>query len=267
MAEPTLSVLIPTKNSEKHIKSCVESVLSIADEIIVLDSYSEDDTISIVKSFEKTEVVQSSFNGFGALRRELLSLASSDWVLFLDSDEVVPSDLASEIDQIITSGSTASYRIPRKSKIFGEWMFEPGKGPLRLGRRTDFSISSEAYVHEIIQTESVVESTSEFMIHYNYSSVSEYVTKMNKYTSLEALQITEEGNSVSLIRAIFNSVMMFGYYLILRRTILKGMPGITYAILSGFYEIIVYFKYNELIQKQKDNPDSWRQDWISEATK
>jgi glycosyltransferase involved in cell wall biosynthesis len=267
MVKSTLSVLIPTKDSERHLNSCIKSVSSIADEIIVLDSYSEDDTISIVESFEKTEIVQSSFKGFGELRRELLSFASCKWVLFLDSDEVVSSGLASEINQIISSRSTTSYRIPRKSKIFGEWMFEPGRGPLRLGQRTDFSINSDDYVHELLQTEAVVKSTSEFMIHYNYSSIHEYIVNMNQYTSLEALQIAEEGDSVSLFGAVFDSILTFAYYLIFRKTILKGISGFAYATLSGFYEIITYLKYKELMQNKKNDPDSWKQDWISEAAR
>lgn len=267
MSKSRISVLVPTKDEAETLPECLESVESIADEIIVLDGYSEDDTVSIAQSFKNVRVEQSSFEGFGELRRHLLSLASHEWVLFLDADEVLTDGLRAEIGELVTSGDDRAYRLPRKSQIFGTWMFEPGEGPLRLARRSDIEIDGSEYVHERINTGSRVESTQNHLLHYNYESMTEYIQKMNQYTSLEALERVESETDDSLLLASVRAAKMLVYYLLMKKTIRKGVPGIAYAVMSANYELIAYFKYEELTELRREKPDAWRSSWLSSSSR
>lgn len=257
-----LSVLIPTKNVGRTLRRCLESVADVADEIVVLDSYSEDDTLDICAEFD-TRVIQAKFRGFGELRKRLIDEAEHEWIFFIDADEEVSDELADDIERVLRNGRDGLYRVSRKNKMFGSWMKDIGGDPLRLGPKDAFAVPDD-FVHEVVEPASGYEVVDCLGVlrHYTYESISEFFQKFDQYTSLEALETVSEGSSPALWRYIAKGVATAGRHLVLERGILDGYAAILFASFSFQYQLVTYGKVRELEAFRREHPDDWEQLWF-----
>ncbi|MDE2310694.1 MAG: glycosyltransferase family 2 protein, partial [Betaproteobacteria bacterium] len=183
-----LSVIIITKDEADNIRACLESV-AWADEIIVVDSGSEDGTTAISREFTPYVHVHSDWPGFGVQKNRALGYASKDWVLSLDADERVTPELRREIEAVLGATDAASaYRIPRLSSYCGRFMRHSGWYPDLLPRlfRRDKARFSDDLVHERLIVEGNTGELHGMLLHYAFDNLEEVLHKVNQYSSAGA---------------------------------------------------------------------------------
>ncbi len=188
-----LSVVIITLNEEKHIKGCLENVRKFADDIVVVDSYSEDKTVEIAKKYTK-KVYRIGKIGTGKIKNFGVEKAKNLWVLNLDADERVPDALMKEMEEVLKDPKCDGYYIPRKSFLGKKWIKYAGQWPdyqLRLFRK-DRGKFQEKLVHERVILEGKTGKLKNHLIHYNYESWHHFVNKRNWYTTREAQDLLKK---------------------------------------------------------------------------
>ena len=244
----SLSVIVITKNEVANIRACIESVLW-ADEIIVVDSGSDDGTVEICRELG-AQVFVHDWPGFGAQKNRALGYASKDWVLSLDADERVTPELRAEIEVAMNSGRAAGYKIPRRSNFCGRFMNHSGWYPdyvLRLFRRGQGRFS-DALVHESVQMQGSVLPLQQPFLHYSYRDFDDVLSKLNSYSSASATMLQRRGKKGSLAQAVLHGLWAFIRTYFLRAGILDGREGFMLAVMNAENS---YYRYIKLWLKQK----------------
>lgn len=264
MIIPKISVCIATKNSEKTIESCLKSVRNLADEIIILDCNSIDETLNICQNYSAI-IYKHNFKGFAELKNTLIKKAGNNWILILDSDEEVSPELQKEIiDNLQKNENVVAYYITILNYMFGKKTHNSILKP-RLAKRDAIKFGGK-YVHERIQIkDEYVKKTCRLrnpILHHAYSDVSEYFTKFQQYTSLESLKFMDEGKNLSLLKSVIIGLGMFAYLLFWKRGILDGYRGLFFASMSFQYQLVIHAKVQDLKRLTKENPKGWREIWI-----
>ena len=242
-----LSVIIITKNEAPHIGRCLESV-SWADEIIVLDSGSQDDTVSICRQYTD-KVYETDWPGFGVQKQRALDKATGDWVLSIDADEIVTAELRAEIEQALQQNKFHGYEIPRLSSYCGRQMRHGGWWPdyvLRLFRRNAGHFS-DAVVHEKIIVEGKVGRLISPFLHDTAVNLEEILRKMNSYSSLGAQMLYEKGVRASISKAVFKGLWTFIRTYWIKAAFLDGHQGLMLSISNAEG---TYYKYLKLMELQ-----------------
>ncbi len=246
-----LSVIIITKNEAFHIGRCLDSV-SWADEIIVLDSGSEDNTVEICKRYTD-KVYVTDWPGFGIQKQRALDHAQGDWVFSIDADEVVSPELKVEIQAAMLNSSFNGYEIPRLSSYCGKQMRHGGWYPdyvLRLFKR-DTGCFTDNVVHERIVLEGDVGKLTVPLLHDAFINLEEVLHKVNSYSSLGANMLYQKNVSSSLAKAIFKALWMFIRTYGLKAGFLDGRQGLMLAISNAEG---TYYKYIKLLELQSRQP-------------
>ena len=243
-----LSVVIITLNEEDKIKDCLESV-KWADEIIVVDSFSADKTIDIAKEYTD-KIFQRKFPGFGEQKNFAISKAAGDWILSIDADERVTPGLAEEIKTVTAESKTNGCLVPIKTYFLGKWLRHCGWWPnykLRLFKR-DSGTMSDSLVHEAISISGQTSKLKNHLDHYSYTSIDEYMEKLERYTSLAADAMLKKGKKFSIFTALARSFFAFFKIYILKAGLFDGKEGFIFAKLSAYYNFIKHIK---LWERQK----------------
>ncbi|NGM88887.1 glycosyltransferase family 2 protein [Parapusillimonas sp. SGNA-6] len=247
----TLSVIIITKNEAANIGACIDSV-AFADEIIVLDSGSTDDTCRIALGKGAKVSSTDDWPGFGPQKNRALDLATGDWILSIDADERVTEDLAQEIQREMTAPRADAYRIPRLSNFCGRWIRHSGWWPdyvLRLFRRGTARFT-DAAVHESLRSTSTVADLHSHFLHYPYADLEAYVAKINRYSTDAAVMMHAQGRKTGLAGATGHAVWTFVRHYLLRRGFLDGKEGFILAVMAAMGSFI---RYNKLILLNKQD--------------
>ena len=241
----TLSVIIITKNESAHIAECLDSV-AFADEIIVVDSSSTDDTRDIARAKGARVVVTDDWPGFGPQKNRALDLATSEWVLSIDADERVTDELAHAIREELASPRADGYLIARLSNFCGRWIRHSGWWPdrvLRLFRR-EAGRFTDAAVHESVQCEGRVQVLDGHFLHYPYPDLEALVTKINRYSSDAAAAMHAKGRKVGVPGVVGHALWTFIRIYFLRRGFLDGREGF---ILAAAGAAGSFFRYGKLM--------------------
>src|SRR3989338_474214 len=229
-----LSVIIIAKNEAHHIRRCLQSV-AFADEIIVLDSGSSDDTVTIAREFTD-QVYCTDWQGYGVQKQRALSYATKPWVLNLDADEFVSPELALEIQKLIGADEAAGYRIPIQMYFYQQPMrFSASTSRhIRLFKREGAAYSLDI-VHEKIclPAEAKIGQCQASLYHHSFHDVSHALSKMNKYSSYSAKIRIKAGKQASLSRTLLASAWMFFRCYALQRGFLDGKAGFVLAVLNA----------------------------------
>jgi glycosyltransferase involved in cell wall biosynthesis len=241
-----ISVIIITKNEEDNITRAIESV-KWAGEIIVVDSGSTDRTIELAaKAGAKT--YNNKWNGYGKQKNFAAGLASGDWILSLDADEVISSKLADEITSAAKNpGRYTAYRIPRRLVFLDRvmrWGGTRSDCQLRLFRKGSARFTEEP-VHEKLVTECAIGILKGYMLHYSYRDLSDYFDRFNRYTQLDARKRFEAGRKFHFWLYFQPGLKFFGMY-VLRLGFLDGWRGFLWAALGAFYNFVKFMKLKEL---------------------
>lgn len=251
MVKASLSVVIITKNEENNIRECLESVLW-ADEIIILDSGSEDNTVAISKEYTDKIFINADWKGFGHQKNLALQQATKDWVLSLDADERITPALRIEIEKVINNSASSAFAIPRLAYFLGQAMRHGGWWPdyvVRLFRRNS-GVFSEDIVHERVLVNDSVQKLSTPLLHYSYTNLDQLMTKMNQYSSAGATKAYRQEKSSSLFKAIAKANWTFFRAYFLRLGILDGQAGFI-AAFSKAEE--TYYRYLKLSYLKKEH--------------
>jgi glycosyltransferase involved in cell wall biosynthesis len=256
-----LTVTVITHNEGSSIAAALESV-SWADEIIVLDSHSTDETAAIARRYTP-HVEVLDWLGYGPQKNIAADRASHDWILSIDADERITPELAREIQALLQAGPPAQgYRLPRVSFYLGRWIRSTDWYPdlhLRLYDRRA-GRWSDRRIHESVAVDGRVEDLRGEMLHYPYRDISEHLAKIDRYTTLAAEQWAAEGRRVTALQAfIFPRLAFFRNYF-LRRGFLDGQTGLLVSLLNSYY---VFLKYAKLLERQQQKGGSHPADSLS----
>lgn len=245
-----LSVLIITLNEEVNIRRCLESV-KWADEIIVMDSESNDQTLKIVQEYTDKIYIQK-WQGFAATKNDGIQKTKGQWILFIDADEEVTPELKDEIQKSIESDDYNGFFIPRKANFLGRWINHSGWYPgyvLRLVKR-NFAHFQEKNVHEYLDVPSKTGKLKTPILHYTDPNIHHYFNKLNRYTCLAAEELISKNKKFHLLDLFFRPLHITFKMYILKLGFLDGFQGFLLAVFSGYY---VFIKYAKLWELQKRN--------------
>lgn len=243
----TLSICVVTKNEEHNIVDCLSAV-SWADEIIVIDSQSTDNTVELCKQFTD-KILVAPWRGCGPQKKQVFSMATCDWVLMLDADERVSHELAEEIKQVLCASQFNGYNIPFKSYFcgkqirFGDWYNEQH---LRLFRRSQGDIIPRL-VHFGIKVNPPIGKLKGFIYHYSFPNLTTVVNKMNSYSTDGALHKHQSGKATSIWSAIGHGLFSFIRGYIFKFGFLDGRHGFMLAFANAEGS---YYKYLKLLALQ-----------------
>uniref|UniRef100_A0A7C5AMG1 Glycosyltransferase family 2 protein n=1 Tax=Desulfobacca acetoxidans TaxID=60893 RepID=A0A7C5AMG1_9BACT len=248
---PRLSVIVIALNQEENIGPCLESA-RFADEIVLVDTGSTDRTVELARSFTD-RIFIADWRGFGATENFALDRARGTWVFSLDTDERVPEALRDEILEVVrNNGPLAGYRVPRKNYFCGRWIRRAGWYPdftLRLFRR-DKGRFWERAVHEEVLVDGPVGKLKTPLEHYSYKSVSDYVTRMDRYARLAAQELVKSGRRPRAGELLWRPVATFVNRYFIQLGLLEGLTGYTIAALSGMYTFLKYYYLRQLLNEE-----------------
>ncbi len=250
---PKLSAVITCFNNEDTIRKCVDS-LSFADEIIVLDSFSNDKTLKILNQLP-CSIHQQKFKGFWKQKQDAINLCQYDWIILLDSDEYLTNQAQTKIRQWKKSTPQFSaYQLPRREWVFWQWS-HPLVHQNKFVRLFDKRVSyvSHDLVHESIKTTGKVSSLDATIMHYGETSVEVKIEKINKYALLAAQQKHQQGKTVGKIKLKLYPIWYFFRQYLIRRQIFNGKAGFINAKLNTRYATMKYAKLYDLIHKGNRN--------------
>jgi len=224
-----LSVAIITKNEEHNIKRCLESV-KWADEIVILDSGSEDNTMTICKEYTDN-AHHVDWPGYGVQRNRAIDKCQNDWVLMIDADEVLSDELIKEIKATMANPNYDAYLLNVRLIFFGkEIRYAVGSDKhIRLFRKSRARFS-EDIVHEKVLFDGERGELKATLRHYSVNSIEELIDNINTYTTLSAKMKYEKGKRHSIWRAVFSGLWMFTRLYILNLGFLDGRAGFVLAI-------------------------------------
>ena len=246
MAVPVTATVI-TFNEAANIQTALES-LSWADEIVVVDSESTDATVSIARRFTDRVIVRP-WPGYAAQKNFAAGEAAHDWIFSLDADERVSPALASEIDALLRSGpAAAGYRVPRVTFHLGRWIRSTDWYPdyqLRLYDRRH-SRWSGRYVHESVSADGPVADLRGELLHYAYRDLAHHLQTMDRYTTLAAKQMFEEGRRAGWIDLAVQPPAAFLRNYVLRGGFRDGVPGLIVSAMNARYVGLKFAKLWEL---------------------
>ena len=270
MPKPSIIGLILTFNEERNIKDCITS-LKCCSEIIVFDSYSNDQTVEISKQCG-AKVFQRTFDNYALQRNAALKHVPKkyDWVLMIDADERLTPELSLEIIQTISKKPNANtlYRVRRKDQFMNQWIKHSSGYPTwfpRLFKNGKVTVTRD--INEEYTTIGEISSLSNHLIHYPFNKgINWWFERHNKYSSMEAKILTKEFNehipwSLSfskdpverrkfqkqfLYRLPFRPLIIFFLLYVLRKGFLDGLAGYRYCKMRMIYEMMIDLKINEL---------------------
>jgi len=246
-----VSAIVITKNEADAIADALAS-LSWADEIIVVDAASTDDTVAIARRFTDRVYVRE-WNGYVDQKNHAASLAVHDWIFSLDADERVPEELSHEIRAVLAAEPAArGYRMPRVSFYLGRWVRTTDMYPdyqLRLYDRRHARWDG-LHVHESVKVDSApVGYLKSELQHYPYKNLSEHLIRMDRYTTLAARQMFEKGRRATRLELLFHPPVAFARNYILKGGFRDGKPGLIISLVNSYY---VMLKFAKLWELQRD---------------
>jgi len=248
-----LSVVIITYNEERNIARCLDSVNELANEIVVVDSFSTDQTAAICGQYPKVRFIQHAFEGHIEQKNYALDQASNPWVLSLDADEALSETLHKSIHQALQNPGASGFSFNRLSNYCGKWikhgswypdvklrLFDRGKvrwTGVNPHDRADFVIPEQA-IH-----------LKGDLYHYSYYTLEEHIKKLDYFSTLAARAYAEKGRKAGWINLLVNPTFAFFRDYILRKGFLDGYEGWLIARFTALYTFQKYIKLKAINQQ------------------
>ncbi len=246
---PKVSAVIIAHNEEDRISQCLKSV-RWADEIIVVDAYSNDNTVNICQMFGAS-VIQRRWQGHINQKNFAISQAINDWVFSLDADEVASPKLTVEIRDIMSSGKIkqSGFYIPRQTSYLGRWIRHCGWYPdfkLRLfNRRRGYWAGEDP--HDSVVCKGKTSRLDGNIYHYSFTDgISSHLDTINRYTGIAAVQRCKKGKKAKWFDLFLRAPLTFFKLYIIKQGFLDGVPGLIICTLSSFHVFVKYAKLWEL---------------------
>ena len=247
-----LAAIVLTYNEQKHIEDCIESV-QFADWVLVYDSYSTDQTVALAEGAGAT-VIQNPFENYAQQRNAALDVAKdkADWVLFVDADERVTTELADKIRQTLENPMCSGYGIPRHNYLFGKLTLGAGWYPdyqTRLLKIGEARYDPTRKVHEVVELTGELGQLTQHLVHYNYASVAQFIAKQQKYTAYEAQIMYEDGIRPKPQNYILQPLRHFKWRFVELNGFRDGWHGLRLSAWMSWYEFRKYWMLRKLWRK------------------
>jgi glycosyltransferase involved in cell wall biosynthesis len=243
-----ISATVITLNEEENIRGCLES-LSWCDEIIIVDSYSDDDTVEIAEEYSD-EIFQLEEKGFSEPYRKFAAeKASGDWIVQIDADERISPGLKEKLEEI-SETETDVVKAPRKNFRFGKWIRDGDRWPdftTCMYRPEKVSFSDD--IHDFLSFGEgsdieILEAKEELsIIHYSYLGISDHVERANRYTDINLEQ--GEKNYSSVLKTIYIPFYSFGRNFVYKRGFKDGLEGLMVALMDSLAKFLYNLKVLE----------------------
>jgi glycosyltransferase involved in cell wall biosynthesis len=241
-----VSIVIVTKNEEANIEAALDSVRDAA-EIVVIDSFSSDRTVEICRKYTD-KVFRKEWEGYAKQKQSAVDIAVSPWVFILDADERFTPELKAEVISAIKENSHDGFYVPRKNFFMGKWIRHGGWRPdytLRLFRKNAGRVEDRE-VHEKVVVNGSVSYLKNPLVHYTYNSVSDYLKRMDSYSTLAARELKKTGVAPNVMDFLIRPPLTFIKMFFFRFGFLDGRFGLVLAVLCSYYTFLKYAKTWEL---------------------
>lgn len=256
---PKVSVTIITKDEAEHIGAAIDSV-RWADEIIVVDCGSTDDTVAIAEA-RGARVEHRDWTGWVDQKTYAHTLAAHDWIFSLDADERVTPELAREIQALLASEPPRrGYRMPRVIFHLGRWVRTTDHYPdyqLRLYDRRVGAWQGD-YVHESVKIDGPMGYLRSELQHYSYRDLADQLARVNHYTTLAARKLHAQGRRSGFVQLALQPPAAFLRSYLLRRGFLDGSVGFILSVVSAYSVFLKFAKLRELSHRRTRGPDRSR---------
>jgi glycosyltransferase involved in cell wall biosynthesis len=241
----TISAVIITYNEEDRLPDALASLAGVADEVVVVDSYSSDRTVEIARA-AGARVMQNRFENYGQQKNFAMSQACCEWILNLDADERVSPDLKRAVLRLKESGlpgSVAAFAIKRKTYYLGRWIRHSGWYPDRKVRlfRKDAS-SWQGRVHERLAVAGEVARLPGDILHFTYRDIGDHVRRLERYSSFQAEEIAAQGKKLLTLRLLLLPPVTFLRHYLWKLGLLDGFPGLVIATVQSWGTAMKYLK-------------------------
>jgi glycosyltransferase involved in cell wall biosynthesis len=249
----SLAVVIITLNEERNIERCLKSVRDLADEIIVLDAYSSDQTAEICAKYQ-VRFVQRDWEGYSASKNYLNSLVSSEYILSLDADEALSAELYTEIKAEKENGFSGTYAVNRMTNYMGKWIRHSGWYPDIKPRLfpKEGSYWSGEYVHEeLVHPPSEVKVFQGVLEHYSYYSYEDHRARADKYSLLTAKKFHAKGKKAGPLKPAISALGRFVAMYFIKLGFLDGWKGFKIAQISAQSNVLKYKELRRLNREGK----------------
>ncbi len=252
-----ISAVVITYNASASIGKCIDALKKVSDEIIVIDSFSTDDTPHICKQ-KSINLFQQSWLGFGPQKNFGISKASNNYILSIDADEIISDELAASIIAEKNKGLIGLYSLLFLHHYYFDFAKHGVAGPEPKTRMFDKTkvTWNEREVHEalIIPEGEKIKQLKGYLFHYSYASISHQINKINNYTSLGAKQLYKKGKKHFLLKMIFSPPANFIVSYFIRLGFLDGIHGFVLASFAAHESFVKYAKLWEMEMKEKMEP-------------
>ena len=249
---PKISACIISFNEEKKIEDCLRSLEGVADEIIIVDSLSDDETLEIAKKYTD-KIYSQAFLGHIEQKNLAVSRANYDWIISLDCDERLSEELKDAIvaikDQL---GDFDAYKMPRKTFYIYRWLnhcWYPDKKVRLFNKNKAKWGGVNPHDRVVMETDSVKELNGD-ILHYSFDSISDHLRTIDSFTEIGAREIIKKGKRPSILAPLLHAKWTFFRMYILRRGFLDGFAGLVASILSFMH---VFVKYTKVIMHYRKN--------------
>jgi glycosyltransferase involved in cell wall biosynthesis len=251
MARSPLSAVLVTRNAASQLSACL-AALAFCDEIVVVDSGSDDDTLAIARR-HGARVVEQSWLGFGPQKHFAVGQASKDWVLCIDADERVSDELRASIETELAAPKFHAYRFPRCNRFMGRYL-RHGEGypdwSLRLFDRRHARWSDDA-VHEKVLTDTPIGELRGDLLHDSAETLAHYLAKQDRYTTLGADEALARGKRATLLHLLLSPVVRFVKFYFVRLGFLDGLPGLVHILIGCRNSYMKYAKMRARLKERK----------------
>lgn len=246
-----ISVVINTLNEEKNIERVIHSV-DWADEVVVCDMHSEDKTVALAKKLKAKVVFHKQTRYVEPARNFAISKASNEWVLLLDADEEIPAVLGEKLQKIVKEAENYSYiQIPRKNIIFGKWMKASFWWPdfhVRFFKKGSVIWNDKIHSKPELKGEGLTFPSKEewAIVHHHYTGVFQFIERLNRYTDIQAQELSAEGYKFNWVDLINKPLSEFLGRYFANKGFEDGLYGLALSLLQAFSFLIVYLKVWEM---------------------
>jgi glycosyltransferase involved in cell wall biosynthesis len=259
------SVAVITFNEELNIKDCIESFHDIADEVIILDSFSTDKTLEIARHFKKVKIFTNEFKGHIEQKNKAIDLCNGTWILSLDADERISPELKNEIVTILNKKEIdfQGYKIPRLTYHIGKFIKHSGWYPLKRYRffLKGFAKWTGENPHDYIEITGSGSSLSGDIIHYSFKDLTHQVDTINKFSSIVAYTRYIKNTKSPILKSIYKPLIKFFEIYFFKLGFLDGYAGFIIAISSSYSTFLKFAKLYELQKGLIKRPSNLRKDY------
>ena len=247
-----ISVAILTFNEERNIRRCIDSVLAVADEIVVIDSFSSDTTVSICESMG-VKVVQHAFGGYIEQKNYAITCCTNQHILSIDADEALSEQLVESIQNVKEYWNADGYAMNRLTNYCGSWIYHSGWYPDRKLRLFDRSKAIWGGVNPHDKLEMAPGSTTGQLqgdlLHYSYYSIEEHKAQVARFADIAALDMHKKGLRSDLLKVIYKPIARFMRSYIVKAGFLDGKNGLIIAMQTARGS---FLRYSTLLKLQKN---------------